>query len=95
MEQKQNKAISAQIFGMVQGVGFRYSALDKARRLGVKGYVRNMSDGSVEVIAEGGEDSINTFLAWLKKGPPGALVRRVDFRSISYQGLYRSFTIEF
>ena len=93
--ENQFKAISARIYCVVQGVGFRYSALEKARRLGVKGYVRNMYDDSVEVIAEGNQDSVDAFLAWLKKGPPGAFVRQVDFHSIACDGIYKSFTIEF
>lgn len=80
---------------MVQGVGFRYSTQGLARRLGIKGYVRNMSDGCVEVYAEGDQESIENFSAWLKKGPPGALVRKVDFHPVAYRGLYNRFTIEF
>ncbi len=91
----QKKAFRARIFGLVQGVGFRYSTQDKARRLGVKGYVRNMPDGCVEVFAEGEKESIEDLLLWLKKGPPGAYVQQVDYNPVSYRGLYNSFTIEF
>jgi acylphosphatase len=91
----QNKAFRAHIFGLVQGVGFRYSTREKAQRLGLKGYVRNMADGSVEVYAEGKKEMIEDFLAWLKKGPPGASVRQVDYHLIAYRGLYNRFSIEF
>lgn len=94
-ENSQNKAFRARIFGQVQGVGFRYSTQEKARRLGVKGYVRNLPDGCVEVYAEGENKSIKELLVWLKKGPPGAYVRQVDTHPVSYQGLYNRFTIEF
>ncbi len=48
--------------GQVQGVGFRYTTLDVARRFAVEGYVRNASDGSVEVVAEGGRDDVERFI---------------------------------
>ena len=91
----QNKAFKARIIGLVQGVGFRYSTQGIARRFGVKGYVRNMSDGCVEVYAEGDSKSIDDLLGWLKKGPPGAYVQQVDYHPVSYRGLYNNFTIEF
>jgi acylphosphatase len=91
----QNEAFRARIYGLVQGVGFRYSTQGFAQRRGVKGYVRNMSDGSVEVYAEGKKEIIEDFLAWLKKGPPGASVRQVDYHPVEYRGLYNRFSIEF
>ena len=89
------KAFKARIYGMVQGVGFRFSTVSMARRLGVSGYVRNMPDGSVEVVAEGNADSCEKLIAWLKKGPPGAYVREVSVKDITYRGLYRGFTVEY
>ena len=88
--------LEVRVSGVVQGVGFRYSASDAARRLsGVKGYVRNLADGSVEVVAEGPLPSLKRLEAWLKKGPPGAHVRHLEARYSEYGGVYRSFTIEF
>jgi acylphosphatase len=95
MNQKQNKAILARIYGVVQGVGFRFSTQERARRLGLKGYVRNMFDGSVEVLAEGEEPQVNNLLTWLKRGPTGSYVKRVDAHPVEYRGLYANFTIEF
>ncbi len=89
------KAIEAMVFGVVQGVGFRYSTLSVANRLGIKGYVMNMIDGSVKVVAEGEGKDINRLLSWLKKGPPGAYVREVRVKNIPYSGLYRGFSIEY
>ena len=57
------------IRGWVQGVGFRYSALREARILGITGYVKNLSDGSVYIEAEGPVKQLNIFLEWCKKGP--------------------------
>jgi acylphosphatase len=74
------RAFHAVVEGRVQGVGFRYSCLNEARRLGLEGWVRNTEAGAVEVRAEGGADKLETLLAWLRKGPPGAAVRRVTCR---------------
>lgn len=64
--------------GIVQGVGFRYFVLRVARSLGLKGYVKNLYDGSVEVVAIGDNDSLNVLEKELKKGPPMAVVYSVD-----------------
>lgn len=63
--------------GRVQGVGFRWWTKREAIRLGLRGTVRNLSDGSVEVHAAGPGQTIASFLATLRRGPPGALVTRV------------------
>lgn len=55
--------------GYVQGVGFRWSAVREAKRQGIKGFVKNMSDGSVYIEAEGSRKQVTTFVEWCKKGP--------------------------
>jgi acylphosphatase len=65
------------IIGRVQGVWFRGSAREEARRLGIRGFARNCADGSVEVLAEGGAAQVQLFVEWCKHGPPGARVSRV------------------
>ena len=89
------KTLHARVEGMVQGVGFRFSTVHQARRLGVNGYVRNLWDGTVEVAAEGPEEQLRQLERWLHHGPPGAIVRRVDSHYSPFQGVYRSFGIEF
>lgn len=74
------RALHAIVHGRVQGVGFRYAAREAARALGLCGWVRNQSDGSVELHAEGAADALARFEAWLAKGPPGAAVERIDRR---------------
>jgi len=68
------KAYRVRIEGRVQGVGFRYYTELEANRLGINGWVRNCEDGSVETLICGDETQLNTMLAWLKHGPPSAMV---------------------
>ena len=65
------------VTGNVQGVGFRYTARREAEKLGLVGFVRNRSDGSVETEFEGTDVALSTFIAWLNDGPPGATVSSV------------------
>jgi acylphosphatase len=65
------------IIGRVQGVGFRYSLQREAERLGLAGWVRNRSDGSVEALAQGAPDALDALAAWARRGPPAARVAEV------------------
>ena len=69
--------VRAVVEGHVQGVGFRYFAMDQARRLGLSGWVRNLPGGAVEAEAEGPREDLLAFLEALTEGPPGSAVRRV------------------
>ena len=62
---------------MVQGVGFRYSTIHKAKSLGIKGYVKNMYDGSVYIEAEGNNENIKEFVSWCRQGPSHARVSNI------------------
>ena len=66
------------VHGLVQGVGFRYTARFEADRLGVAGWVRNRPDGTVEAEVEGDEASVAAMLGWFARGPRGAVVDRTD-----------------
>jgi len=88
-----NKGITVNISGIVQGVGFRYYVWHQAKHLGLAGYVRNLSDGSVEAEAEGEEDKIKQFIEVLKAGPSGAVVEEVKVEWKEYAGKYREFNI--
>ena len=66
--------VSVSVKGKVQGVGFRYFAMQAGRRLGLTGWVRNLPDGRVEAEAQGDERSLKRFVTELEKGPPGAIV---------------------
>ena len=67
-----------QVFGVVQGVGFRWFVARHARSLGVTGYARNLPNGSVEVVVEGPDEAIPALERLLRTGPAGALVDRVE-----------------
>ena len=69
------------VSGRVQGVSFRASARNQAARLGLDGYVRNLSDGRVEVLARGDEEALRSLEEWLWTGPPAADVNGVESRS--------------
>ena len=62
------------VHGQVQGVGFRYTAKQRAERLGLSGYTRNLPDGTVEVDIEGTETAVAAMLEWLDGGPMAAEV---------------------
>ena len=66
------------VFGRVQGVWYRGTARERARQLGLSGWVRNCDDGSVETVACGTLEALADFRSWLYEGPPSARVDRVD-----------------
>jgi len=70
--------LHAIVSGVVQGVNFRYYTRQMARHLGLKGYVRNLHDGTVEVVAEGPRPAVEELFAWLQHGPSLAQVRGVE-----------------
>jgi acylphosphatase len=66
------------VTGLVQGVYFRAETADRARSLGLGGWVRNAADGTVEAVFEGTEDRVASLVAWCRRGPAGALVDDVE-----------------
>ncbi len=68
----------AVVRGHVQGVFFRAETRDRARSLGVAGWVRNAADGAVEAVFEGERDHVEALLDWCRRGPPLAHVAEVD-----------------
>ncbi|MCX7924226.1 MAG: acylphosphatase [Fimbriimonadales bacterium] len=89
------KRLTARVYGAVQGVGYRAFALSEARRLGLSGYVRNCADGSVEVVAEGEEEKLQSFLERLQRGPSASHVDYVDSVYSKAKGEFESFTIRY
>jgi acylphosphatase len=91
----ETRAFHAVVRGRVQGVGFRWSAVREARRLGLRGSVANLPDGSVEVRAEGEAETLALFLAWLERGPQGARVHSVDSEWVAPTGAWVDFDVDF
>jgi acylphosphatase len=83
------------IHGKVQGVGYRFFATRVARRLGLKGYIQNNRDGSVEAAVEGEKDAIDEWLEELKEGPRYAEVTKIDQESKDYTGRLPDFDVKF
>ena len=89
------KAIHAFVSGRVQGVGYRAFTKRIARSLGLKGFVRNLPDGRVEVYAEGEEENLEKLLEKLKEGPFFAEVKNVEFTFLEPRGQYEDFIITY
>ncbi|PNI07709.1 acylphosphatase [Arthrobacter sp. AFG7.2] len=84
--------LEARVFGMVQGVGFRYRTMGKAEELGLTGEVKNLDDGSVAVVAEGPRPQVGRLLEWLNSGhTPGQVERVEDSRSPAH-GTFQGFS---
>lgn len=86
-----------QIFvkGWVQGVNFRYYTLQEARRNNIKGYVRNLADGRVEVLAIGEESQLKQLMEFLGRGPSLASVEELEVKEISKPAHFSEFIIKY
>lgn len=87
--------LHAVVHGYVQGVNFRAATRRQAQALGLSGWVRNLPDGAVEVLAEGQRSSLQKLLNWLHDGPPAASVRDVRFTWRDYEGAFSQFSVRF
>jgi acylphosphatase len=81
--------------GNVQGVGFRYFAVREARKAGIVGTVRNLTDGTVEAVAEGPQQAMGEFGAALERGPSYGDVSGVDETEMQPTGRYTGFDVVF
>jgi acylphosphatase len=92
----QTASVRATVHGRVQGVFFRDFTSQHARRLGLSGYVRNLSSGSaVEVVAEGEQAKLEELIIRLKEGPPRAYVERVNATWQEASGEYSDFRVKY
>lgn len=83
------------VSGRVQGVGFRWFTEREALRRGVQGYVRNLSDGRVEVWAQADPETLAAFCARLRKGPTAARVDGVEMRPVAVDASLSAFEVRF
>ncbi|TLM72781.1 acylphosphatase [Pseudarthrobacter sp. NamB4] len=84
--------LDARVYGMVQGVGFRYWTMGKAEQLGLTGEVRNLDDGSVALVAEGPKWKVHELREWLNSGGTPGRVERVEDSLSPAEGSYRGFS---
>jgi len=83
------------IEGTVQGVFFRHHTRETARKLGVRGWVRNQRDGSVEAVFEGDRERVDQIIEWCHRGPSGAMVARVRIDWEDYRGEFDDFSVTY
>jgi acylphosphatase len=94
-EKDQNRQIHATVKGRVQGVGFRHFTTQQATDCGVTGYVRNLHNGDVEVLAEGHEGDLRSFIDALRQGPRSARVEDVKVDWGQPTGEYSRFRVTY
>ena len=87
--------LQATVHGRVQGVSFRFYTQRRAAGLGLTGHVRNTRDGTVEVVAEGQRADLNELLAFLRVGPPAAVVAQVDARWVAPTNTFDRFEVRY
>lgn len=83
------------ISGRVQGVFFRMETLGAANRIGVNGWVRNLSNGAVEAVFEGDKDQVGAILEWCRTGPPNSRVDGVKVDWQNYSGEFSDFRVTY
>lgn len=83
------------VSGKVQGVFFRANTRHVASQMGLKGYVKNLQDGSVEVVAEGRKNVLDDFIEFCKKGPKGSEIENVDVRWDKPKNEFKAFDVRF
>jgi len=84
-----------EVYGIVHGVFFRSTTEEKAFSLGLTGWVKNRRDGSVEILAEGEKEALESLLAWCRKGPPTARVDRLEHSWEDFKEEFNSFSVTY
>ncbi len=85
--------VNIKLQGKVQGVGFRWFIKHHASKLNILGYVKNKQDSSLEAYFDGPDESINKMLELCKKGPPGALIDKMDISEQNNNETFNTFEI--
>ncbi len=83
------------VHGRVHAVAFRAGTVSEASRIGLAGIVRNLSDGTVEIIAEGPREALDRLIEWSHYGPPSAVVEKVDVSFGTATGEFAGFEVRF
>ena len=95
MKEKNTTAVHAIVHGHVQGVGFRHFTRTTAQRLGIKGWVRNNPDGTVEIRAEGSRSDLENLVRAVKRGPSHSSVEQVDVEWEEPKGEFSAFRVRY
>jgi acylphosphatase len=90
-----NRAVNIVVCGRVQGVGFRYFALQQAQHVGITGYVKNLIDGRVEIEAEGSQEAVESYINILRAGPVYGNVEDIIITELPFEGRYSKFSINY
>ena len=88
------KRLTVRVFGMVQGIGYRYTSQKEAKKSGFTGYARNGDDGSVEIVAEGSEADLKNFIQWCYNDIGPAVVKKVETSWSEPTSEFNDFTIK-
>lgn len=88
-----HERVHIEVFGRVQGVGFRNFVLTKAREIGLTGWVRNRHQGHVEIVAEGNKPSLDTLVGQVKRGPTSSHVSDLQIEWLEANGEYHQFQL--
>lgn len=81
------------VHGIVQGVFFRYRTEQQATGLKLTGWVKNLPDGTVEIVCEGEKEAVEELVRWSRTGPSGAFVEQTDVSYEEYTGRFSKFEI--
>ncbi len=87
------RRVRVKIYGRVQGVFFRANTKRLADEVGVKGWIRNCEDGTVEAVFEGEDKAVEKMIKWCHKGPPLARVEKVKVNEEKFKGEFKDFRI--
>jgi acylphosphatase len=86
------KSLRIYLSGIVQGVFFRSFVKENAERYNVKGFIRNLEDGRVEIFIEGDNDNVNKMLEVIKLGPKNSKIEKIEVKEEKFQG-FKNFKI--
>lgn len=81
------------VYGRVQGIFFRHNTKKMADRLNLKGWVKNNPNNTLEIVAEGDDEAIDTLINWCRKGPIGAKVEKVEIKENDFKNEFNNFTV--
>ena len=89
------RIVFIKVYGIVQGVFFRKTTVTKANELGIKGFVSNATDRTVEITAQGSQENLNEFIHWCHHGPERARVDKVEVKDVEEKISFSRFEVRY